>query len=354
MTMQNATSPENFSLNEEALLLLVATAELNDLARHERLKQWRERSSEHSVALDQALAEWALMDGLRNRPLSMAGRARLGVQVVLANAVDRPGLVGSTLILLVAILVLALAAPLQNAPSPDDLSIAYGAPLQSESAGGPLRRYRTARGEQLEIALPGGSMVWMNWNTEVRILEKADEIRVDVQVGDVLFSVAEDQQRPLVVHAGQTLSYPADTEFAIHSHGRDDAFFQVKKGELRIASFQQKGQQRLGAAQQTFYLNGVGGGLSETSPRSIAAWQRGELVFHERPLEETLWELGHFTEQPLRVGQIVDATTEITATFALNEADDALLQLADAHGLELIADEANTILVQSVAAMSLK
>ncbi len=348
MTVQDSVSTQDEQLNEEALLLLVATAELPEFTRRQRLQAWQERSPQHRSALAQAREEWELFGAVRERPLGRADNARLGAQVVVANAMEHPLRTGGVGTAVVALLVWLLATTLQESPALDVPSIASSEEIPSEAEGGPSRSYRTERGEQLEIPLPDGSMVWMNWNTEVRILEKEHEIRVDVQIGDVLFSVAGDQERPLVVHAGQTFTYPTDTEFAIHSHGQDDAFFQVKKGVLRIASPQQDGQQRLGAAQQTFYLNGVGGSPSETSPKSIAAWRRGELVFDERPLEETLWELGHFTEQPLRVGQILDATTEITATFALNEADAALLQLADAHGLELIADGAEAILVQSI------
>ncbi len=346
--MQDSIHAEDQPLNEEALLLLVATADLPELERRQRLREWQERSPQHRIALERAREEWALFGEVSDRPLGRADRARLGAQVLLASAMDRPLRAGGAASIVLALLLWGLVATAPDSQVSVVPSVARSEQMQAERAGGPFRSYRTERGEQLEIPLPDGSRVWMNWNTEVRILEKEHEIHVDVQIGDVLFSVARDQERPLVVHAGQTFTYPADTEFAIHSHGQDDAFFQVKKGVLRIASPQQQGQQRLGAAQQTYYLNGVGGSLSETSPRSIAAWRRGQLVFDERPLEETLWELGHFTEQPLRVGQIIDATTEITATFALNEADAALLQLADAHGLELIADGAEAMLVQSI------
>ena len=337
-------------LEEQALLLLIETARLSATEREQRLCQWEQRSAAHREALAQAQSEWALFGKLQREPLAPGQRSRLGLQALWASSKDHPLRAGSALSVLAALLLWAGAPGDQRGetlpgPLPEQrLSELARAVHSSDSA----QYYRTARGEQREIRLSDGSSIWLNWNTEILVLDTDREIHVDVIIGDVMFSIARGKQQPLVVHAGQTFAYAADTEFAIHSHGPDDAFFQVKRGSLTIAGEHQAQGRELAAAQQSFYYEGVGGTLSETALDSIAAWREGKLVFDDRPLTEILGELAHFTERPIQIGPIAASETSITATYALTEADAAVLQLADAHQLELLRSADDALLIRSI------
>ncbi|MEO1081079.1 MAG: FecR domain-containing protein [Pseudomonadota bacterium] len=346
--MHSDNNPNNH-LEEEALLLLAEVADLPDPDRSRRLRQWREQSSPHAAALDRAQAEWDLFAEVRVEPLSVSDRSRLGVQTLVASSMDHPLRSASVLSVMAALLIWVTNAP-QDSADALRVEIAEGMSTQIHSAEfeAGAERYSTSRGEQRRVDLSDGSTLWLNWNTDVLVADQGGDIHVDVRVGDVLFEISKDLTTQFVVHAGQTFAYAADTEFAIHSHGLDDAFFQVKKGVLRLTSSAQDGVREIPAARQSFYAKGVGGSLGQADLKSIAAWREGKLVFDERPLEDTLWELAHFTERPLRVGPLAGAQPQITATYALEDADKALLQLADAHGLELVDGGEAEILVRAI------
>lgn len=209
-------------------------------------------------------------------------------------------------------------------------------------------RYRTGRGEQRYIALPEGSSLWLNWNSEVLVAELENEVHVDVLLGDALFSVSEGTGRQLVVHAGETLAYAPQTQFAVHSHSPQDAFFQVKEGVVTLIGAAAK-PVRLAAAEQAYFENGAGSAPRPASPVSIAAWRDGKLIFDQRPLIEVLYELAHYTEQPLRVGEVIDGGDRVSATFNLADADLALLELADQYRLEVYHPGAEAAVVRSIS-----
>ncbi|MEM9760485.1 MAG: FecR domain-containing protein, partial [Pseudomonadota bacterium] len=230
--MRSDSHPDNH-LEEEALLLLAQAADLPDPVRSRRLQQWREQSPPHAAALDRAQAEWDLFARVQVEPLGVSEKSRLGVQTLVASSMDHPLRSASVLSVLAALLIWVTGAS-QDKPDALRVEIADGMDAQLHSAEfeAGAERYSTARGEQRRVDLSDGSTLWLNWNTDVLVADQGGDIHVDVQVGDVLFEISEDLTTQFVVHAGQTFAYAADTEFAIHSHGLDDAFFQVKKGVL--------------------------------------------------------------------------------------------------------------------------
>lgn len=350
MNKKNDASPK--TLAEEALLLLTDTAEMSAAERKSRQQLWQNQSTDHRTAFAQAQSEWGLFATASAKPMGAIEATNLGLQVALASALDHPFRAASAASVIAALMLwgaIGGQGPVQSVSAP-----VVQAHLRSDahkaSFGNDAQRYTTHRGEQQEIKFSDGSTIWLNWNTEVLVLDNPTEIHVDVQIGDVLFSVAQGSKKPLVVHAGQSFAYAADTEFAIHSHGPDDAFFQVKKGVITIASSNKNSAIELAATQQTYYSKGVGVALGETDLDTIATWREGKLVFDNRPLAETLWELAHFTERPMIVGAIANAQVDITATYALGEADAAVTQLADAYGLELISGVGDTIVIRSIDA----
>lgn len=348
--VQKLPSEDEGSLIEEAILLLAETTGKASVDRDHQIHEWQLRSRQHERAMERALSEWTLLGRLRNRPMDVRQKCQFAVQLLIAQSSDHP-------LRAAAIVLLVLGLGFQSGRLLDEstqnsrqvaTASSHAEYRSTTPVEGIARSYRTARGEQSKIALSDGSLIWLNWNTEVLILDEGDETRVDVLLGDVLFEVAEGRKNSLIVHAGQTHAYARDTEFAIHSHGGDDALFQVKKGVLMIDGSQESDTRNLTTAQQTHYANGVAGGLSEADINSIAAWRDGKLVFDERPLREALWELSHFTERPIYVGTLRNHEVGVTATYALSEADAAVMQLADTHALELIKENAARTLVRSI------
>ena len=334
-------------LVEDALALLARTQELRAQERLDMLSDWRGRSPDHAEALDAAQQEWALFGDVADAPLSWIQRIQLSTEALIASSVENPA---RTAGVLSAVIALAVAPILMSEflPSPARISVQAEDRHHTATFEQIATRHKTARGEQREVALLNGARLWLNWNSEVLIAELDDEIHVDVIVGDVLFAVSKDQKRPLVVHAGQAIAHAPHTKFAIHSHGPEDAFFQVKEGVVTIASPNRSDVQELGPAQQSYFFRGKPGEVNVANLNGIAAWREGKLVFDQRPLKEVLYELSHYTERNIRVGAIADMGDAITATYSIEEADAALMQLADTYKLELINPSSDETVVRSI------
>ncbi len=349
-TTQFATGDS--SLDEQALLLLIATQDLPEADREQKQRDWCQRSPGHELAFARAAAEWEVFADIGDKPLTLTQELGIRAQAFVASSLDHPARSATALSLAVLLLIVVgltlnndslnqalLAPPTAIALHPEDASFARLA-----------RRVHTGRGEQRELLLADGSRLWLNWNTEVLLLEHDDAIHVDVLVGDVLFSVASERGRPLVVYASRTYAYAVDTEFAIHSHGNDDALFQVRRGELTIASSATQSKRMLTTAEQMYFLNGLGGSLGEADLKSIAAWREGKLVFDERPLKEVLAELSHYTARPLQFASEWLPEVSVDGDYAIGEADQAVLEIADAYNLELIESGSQGVLVRPVNA----
>lgn len=352
-----SASPETpaLELTEEALALLVRTHDLPSSSRDRFREEWRRRSAAHALALNRAEAEWGLFSEASDKPLDVIDKVRLFGETIIASAIDHPARSAGVLCLLVAFIV----TPLVIFNASEDSRIASGSfqkfsmlPHTAEYAD-IADRFRTERGEQREIELPDGARLWLNWNSEVLIAEFDDEVHVDVLLGDALFSVPGDRERPLVIHAGEAVVHAPDTEFAIHTHGPQDALFQVRRGVVTVAGAAEAAARKIGPAQQSYYLNGEGRAIQRASFSSIAAWREGMLIFDDRPLTEVLYELSHYTQRTVRVGTIVQKSETVSGIYSIEEADQALMQIADAYGLELVKAPEGDVIVRSIDARRL-
>ncbi len=343
------------NLVDEALSLLLTTQDLAEACRASALEDWRSQSVAHADAMRVAEAEWALFAALPDEPLDLLGKARLAAEATLASVRDYPVQVTGAMCL-VAVFFLAPVIVLRTAaPQTEPLRSAEGPPnyqhaLHHEAEA---TRIKTGRGEQREVELPNGTRLWLNWNSEVLIADLDDEIHIDVLIGDAFFSILENSRRPIVVHAGEAIVRAPTTEFAVHTHGPEDAVFQVREGVVTISSAADEGTRQIGPAQQSHYLQGTGSEVRKASLRSIAAWREGKLIFDERPLHEVLCELSHYTQRNIRIGTIINKGETVSAIYSLQEADAALMQIADAYGLELVNPSTGEYVIRSVEARRL-
>ncbi len=353
MTMSRSLKDQSRThddLVHEALTRLIEHSEAAPEDKARALKQWRSQSSRHDIAYREAEASWMLMGHAPSEPLTALSRLRLGTEIALASASDYPGRIG-----VVACVMAAVAlAPFLVGSRPDSLPAASRAGNAESYAQlalpdkNSVERIVTRHGEQREVRLPDGTTVWLNWNTEILVGGATDGVQIDVRGGDVLFSVPPAPDRTVLVRAGDAVVQSKASEFAVHSHGPEDALLQVRSGSVAIAGDGLNQRRRLGPAQQTFVLKGETFDTSDVSVASIASWQVGELVFDERPLPAVLHVLGHYTDRALSVGAIAEDLQAITATYPIDDADEVLVELAAQYNLELLGGPDGELVVQSV------
>ncbi|MEM6415653.1 MAG: FecR domain-containing protein [Pseudomonadota bacterium] len=330
-------------LVDQALKLLIATRDYPAERRRHDLAEWRALSQDHAAAMDKAMSTWGVLSQVSDRPISLTEKMRLNAETALAGARDFPGRTGVLACLLLCCVLVPFG--LQTVTNQFDRQTVYDRyALENEPK---LDRITTQRGEQRKVEFVDGIEVWLNWNTDILIADRKDGLHVDLRLGDVLFLIPKRIKKRIIIHAGDAIVRPKGSEFAVHAHSPQDGFFQVRRGSIIITSTTTDDQQSIGAAQQAFFLEGKAHDIEAVDVASIATWKDGKLVFDQWPLKSVLHALSHYTEQKLTVGDITDKPQTVTATYPIDDADSALVQLAAAYDLEVLSPSDSEIIIQS-------
>ncbi|TRO21780.1 DUF4974 domain-containing protein [Ectopseudomonas mendocina] len=153
--------------------------------------------------------------------------------------------------------------------------------------------YYTAVGERRLIELEDGSRVWLNSDSALSVRYSADARGLELQRGQALFEVAKDAQRPFVVQAADGQVRAVGTRFDVALRA-DRVQVEVSEGVVQVRSGAAPGVsvdagQRLDYRQQQ-----APGPLQVLDLDNASTWQRGKLIFNQRPLGEVLAELERY------------------------------------------------------------
>ena len=343
MTDEQMNGPSK-DLVTEAFAVLEQTSD-NPAARSTTLADWSARSPEHADALAVAEAEIALFAKLQNPQPQGLERLRIGLGTIAAQAGERPLQIAAASLALAALLTLPLS--IYWPPASPEVAQIDSEPIAHVSAKPSMARHATARGEQTSVVLEDGSTVWLNWDSEIEVSFVEAERHVDLTRGSAIFSVAEDLDRPFIVHAGDAVARVLGTEFAVHKHDAERVVFEVKEGLVAINAAEGRETVQLAKAEAVTFQGGGLGEVRKASVSSIGAWRDGLLVFEESPLREVLEELGHYTTTQLRIIDLEEPERPVTGTFFIDDADGALESLKAVFDLETELDRDGVLSVQS-------
>lgn len=212
----------------------------------------------------------------------------------------------------------------------------------------PLSSFETAIGEHASIALPDGSRLELNSDSQVHVdyTEKARVIHL--QRGEAFFTVAHAPERPFWVVADRTLVRAVGTEFNVYRRS-DGVRVTVSEGRVKVGSvytqeapsdavLEQVPISMLGAGQQVDLQNTqakVRALLASEVDREVS-WRSGMIYFEDRPLQEVVTEIGRYTPLKIEVGTRAK-TIKIGGTFQTNPqgAEAFLAMLKGGLGLEV-------------------
>ncbi len=308
--------------------------------------EWAARSAEHAKAMGAAHEAWSLFGELPSPVPRGLERIQLGAETIAARIADRPVQYAAALIAAAAV----MTATLLFVPSYEQPRVV----ARIESALVPHRQelpatavYATDSGELKSFVLKDGSTVWLNWKSEIGVKLVANERHVDLRKGAAVFSVAEDSDRPFIVHAGDAIAKVVGTEFAVHQHEPSLVIFEVREGVVAVSGVAGSTSVELKASEAVSFRHGALGKVRKASLDTIGAWRDGLLVFEERPLIEVLEELGHYSSARLRLADIAKPERLVTATFFIDDADGALKSLEELFDLSLNATGDGSLVVRS-------
>ncbi|MBD9415671.1 FecR domain-containing protein [Pseudomonas sp. PDM16] len=175
----------------------------------------------------------------------------------------------------------------------------------------------TRPGEVRELRLEDGSLLTLNGDSALdwRFVDGRREVRL--YRGEADFQVAHDPARPFTVSAGEARIRVTGTRFDVRLEegGVDLA---VSEGRV-LASSEGSEAQPVVAGQQVQWRAGELQAIQALDARQRLAWQRGKLVFRDRPLEQVFAELER--SQGARVLFVDDAARalQVTGVFALDD-----------------------------------
>jgi len=178
--------------------------------------------------------------------------------------------------------------------------------------------YSTGIGEIRTIQLGDGSKVHLNSDSALAVSMDAGVRRLSLLKGEALFEVNPDPNRPFRVHAGDGTVTALGTAFNIRL---GDQVTEVAVTEHSVAVKLDENDEliRLEEGQSLVYDSNQGiGNARIADTHAITAWQRGMLVFENKPLGEVVAELNRYYPGFLMISDAGIAERRVSGVFRIN------------------------------------
>lgn len=166
----------------------------------------------------------------------------------------------------------------------------------------------TATGQTRTVALSDGSSVVLNTASAIAIDYSPGARRIRLLRGEALFTVAKDASRPFLVDADTGEARALGTAFAVR---REDEGVSVTVLESRVSVSYLAGRSpvvELSPGETVRYSSVGVGAVRSVDASAETAWQRGKLIFVDKPLGEVITELNRY-----HAGRIQIADSSISA-----------------------------------------
>lgn len=291
------------------------------------LRRWLDISPQHQAAFGQARDQWRVLRPALGRVLE--ADAAVAARHRRAMGAPRPGrrwFLGGAASALAAAGMAAVYSPLGLWPAASE----WGAD------------YRTATGEQRDLALSDRVSVAMNTRTSLRqVSQDGHVVGLDLLAGEAAITLQPAKR--FVVTAG-------DGRSTAESGGRFEVRYVNGKvcvtcvdGAVRVEH--RAGTRLLQSNQQAIYDDRALSGIADVDPHDVLAWQRGELVFKRAPLAAVVDEINRY--RPGRVVLLASSTpgSTVSARFRIAELDTALAQIERTFGLRARALPGDVLLL---------
>jgi transmembrane sensor len=268
------------ALQDEALeLLMHATsghATVDDLR---ELESWRARSSAHAKAYLKAATVWVALGQAAEESATAEDRAMIAGRVAARDRAfsRRSLLVGGAAAAAAAATsgVAVVRPPLGLWPSLSDL----------------MADYHTDVGEQRTVALAEGVSVEMNTRTSVVRRANDGGERIELLIGEAVFSSALAPSRALTAIAADGHVVAATAQFNLR-YDADVVRVTCLNGSVQVGCRDATAALR-GGEQLIYSTQGISS-IATIDSAAVMAWRQGLLVFRDEPLGRVLDEVNRY------------------------------------------------------------
>ncbi len=193
--------------------------------------------------------------------------------------------------------------------------------------------YATAVGETREVVLEDGTRMTLDTGTAVVTAFGRDARQVELLRGRVRFQVGEDASRPFQVLAASSTIRDIGTTFQVTRRG-DDVDVGLVEGRVDVSRRDDAATVRLAPGERVRVdAQGRFSAVQALDLPMAEGWPRGELVFHDRRLEDLVLEMNRYSHRPLRLGDPSLAGLSVSGVFRADAQDELVAALREGWGV---------------------
>lgn len=183
--------------------------------------------------------------------------------------------------------------------------------------------HATGTGELGTVKLPDGSTAELDADTAIA-LDFTDTARnVRLLRGRAFFDVARDARRPFSVNAGGGSVTALGTRFVVHEWAGDVTVW-VEESAVSVAAPDRAQRAVVNAGELVSYGPAGLGSVRPADIDSEAAWQRGKLIFEDRPLRQVLADVNRYRPGTIRVTDSSLLDMRVSGIFDIANPDGVL------------------------------
>lgn len=288
-------------------------------ATEQDLDAWRDADPRHAAAFAEVAHAWTRLDALRDADIPRPGAVSRRAWLAGGGAALAAGLAGG---------------------------VWLGRDVLLRD------RVATGVGERRTLALPDGSSVELNTDTEVFWRFDRRRRRLWLARGEAALTIAQDRLRPFELFTAQGLARLAAGQFnaRLRLAGLD---LIVLAGQATVETASGRAEARvIGAADPRQALEVTARRIevvatAEAQVQSVQAWRRGEIVFEGQPLSAAVEEYNRYLTRKLVIGDDRAGALRLGGRFLTGDPDSFLEALRTTFGLRIIEDGPSRILLKS-------
>ncbi|MBU4436467.1 MAG: FecR domain-containing protein [Alphaproteobacteria bacterium] len=213
-------------------------------------------------------------------------------------------------------------------------------------------RAATGVGERRTLALPDGSSVELNTDTEVFWRFDRSRRRLWLARGEAALTIVQDQLRPFELVTVQGLAHLAAGQFnaRLRPAGLDLIVLAGRAVTQTATARAEAGVSGTDDARQVLEISDRGIQVAEAPEgqvQSIQAWRRGEIVFEGQALSAAVEEYNRYLTRKLVIGDVRAGDLRLGGRFMTGDPESFLQALHTTFGLRIIQDGPSRILLKS-------
>jgi transmembrane sensor len=196
------------------------------------------------------------------------------------------------------------------------------------------KTYSTAHGEQSERALPDGSVLHLNTDSQVTVRYSRRERVVDLDRGEALFQVTHQDARGFRVAAGNAQVLDVGTQFDVYRKS-EKVLITVVDGTVAVFTGPPQltpNSLRVSAGYEV-EVQGQVGLPRLVNARAAVAWLHRQIVFDNQPLGEVADEFNRYGRSIFEIDDETLRALPITGVFDAYDADSFAAFLATLNGV---------------------